>query len=154
MKKAIIVDIDNTFLDCREILKKLPKNGTREEWDEFQKLYQKHCPINAWCYFITQAAMDADIEVLFVTGREGINNVVKDTLTAIDCASDPYYHLLMRAANDYRSDAECKLDIYTSFIKDRYDVLFAIDDRESCINMWKSLGIPSLQCFFPDETES
>lgn len=31
-------------------------------------------------------------------------------------------------------------------IKDKYDVLFAIDDRSSVVDMWRDLGLVCLQC--------
>lgn len=56
----------------------------------------------------------------------------------------PYSGLYMRKAQDYSHDADAKRIIYVAEIKDRYDVLFVLEDRTSCVEMWRDLG---LQCF-------
>ena len=58
---------------------------------------------------------------------------------ALDCP------LFMRAAGDRRNDDIVKREIYESFLKDRYDVLLALDDRNRVVALWRSLGITCLQ---------
>lgn len=53
--------------------------------------------------------------------------------------------LLMRAAGDFRPDDVVKREIYDAWIRDRYDVTLALDDRDRVVTLWRSLGITCLQ---------
>lgn len=170
MKKAIIVDLDNCLFDSRPIEKYFPRNTKdRKQWDKYHKHYNK-CKINEWCVdLIKRFAIPKEngacyYTVLFVTGREARKQCINDTLDMINMAfsipssreqciddafTDPGYHfrLFMRPNDCFKPDHEVKRDIYTSCIKDRFDVLFAIDDRKENIDMWLNFGIPCLQCY-------
>jgi hypothetical protein len=60
------------------------------------------------------------------------------------------YVLHMRPDNDWRKDTVFKEEIYNEYIKDYWDVLFAIEDRDRVVKMWRRLGVVALQCA-PDE---
>jgi hypothetical protein len=49
--------------------------------------------------------------------------------------------LFMRAATDMRPDDLVKAEIYERFIRGRYEVSLAIDDRPRVIRMWLALGL-------------
>ena len=57
----------------------------------------------------------------------------------------PYDLLLMRPTGDNRSDAIIKREIYDIYIKDKYNVLFVLDDRDRVVDVWRSLGLTCLQ---------
>ena len=52
----------------------------------------------------------------------------------------------MRKDGDYRPDTVVKKEIYEREIKDKYEVLFAIDDRTQVVKTWRELGLTCLQC--------
>ncbi len=54
--------------------------------------------------------------------------------------------LLMRPEGDNRNDAIVKRELYDQFVKDKYNVLFVLDDRPRVIRMWESLGLKVLHC--------
>ena len=52
----------------------------------------------------------------------------------------------MRETQDNRKDSIVKHEIYTTCIKDRWDVLFVLDDRNQVVDMWRNtLNLPCLQ---------
>ena len=59
---------------------------------------------------------------------------------------DVYYSdLFMRADGDYRADSIVKEEIYHDKIEPVYNVLLVLDDRDSVVKMWRSLGLTCLQ---------
>lgn len=57
-----------------------------------------------------------------------------------------YHELLMRKQGDFRSDYIVKQEIYDTHFKGQRQVLFAIDDRDQVVDMWRRNGITTLQC--------
>jgi predicted kinase len=53
--------------------------------------------------------------------------------------------LLMRAAGDMRNDRIVKKEIFESQLKDNYNIHFVLDDRNSVVAMWRSMGLKVLQ---------
>jgi predicted kinase len=56
-----------------------------------------------------------------------------------------YDELYMRKNDDNRKDAIIKREIYDEHIKDKYNVRFALDDRNQTVAVWRSLGLVCLQ---------
>lgn len=59
-----------------------------------------------------------------------------------------YDKLLMRKDNDDRKDAIVKKEIYDNIIKDNYNVLFVLDDRDSVVKMWRDEGLDCFQVYY------
>lgn len=59
----------------------------------------------------------------------------------------PFDKLLMRPNKDGRKDATVKMELFDKHIRGKYNVRFAVDDREQVVNMWRSIGI---KCFQPE----
>ena len=55
------------------------------------------------------------------------------------------WDLFMRPADVYNRDDEIKYQIYHDFIKDEYEVLFVLDDRNQVVDMWRNIGLPCFQ---------
>ena len=52
----------------------------------------------------------------------------------------------MRAGDDYRPDFEVKKEIYNGKIAILgYNIDFALDDRNQIVDMWREMGIKTLQ---------
>lgn len=60
--------------------------------------------------------------------------------------------LFMRRQDDRRPDDLIKAEIYEHFIRDRFDVRLALDDRPRVIRMWLALGFTVLDVA-PDSGE-
>lgn len=159
MKKAIIVDLDNTLFDSRELDKELPTNPyDRSQWDQFHKLYGTE-KVNIFIRDLVAKYADTHT-ILFITSREAKGTVIKRTLQSIKVAFTTMdytasemghttfllkdYELLTRKEDDYRMDETIKREIYDIAVKDRYKVELALDDKPMIIKMWNELGIPGL----------
>ena len=53
-------------------------------------------------------------------------------------------NVYMRDKNDSRKDTIIKHEIYENYIKNKFNVRVIYDDRNSVVDMWRSLG---LKCF-------
>lgn len=56
-----------------------------------------------------------------------------------------YVSLHMRKEGDNRKDVVVKQEIYEHHIKDNYDVLFVLDDRDQVVKMWRDNGLVCFQ---------
>lgn len=87
-------------------------------------------------------------EIIFVSGRDDscefeTNEWLRMVLDIFDSYDDVVLH--MRKTGDNRSDSIVKQEIYETYIKDRYQVDYVLDDRNQAIAMWRSLGLVVLQ---------
>lgn len=144
--KAAIIDIDGTIANTDHRLPLL-KNGnyTPEDWEKFIDAQLDDQP-NPWCVAIVKAMHKAGYKIIFVTGR--YYSEFKNTDSWLKKHLPKYLHkyvLLMRTDTDKRPDYESKEQIIKS-IQDTYDILFAIDDKPSVVKMFRSIGIPCLEC--------
>lgn len=55
------------------------------------------------------------------------------------------YELHMRKTDDFRKDAIIKEEIYNEHIKDKYNVLMVLDDRNQVVDFWRSKGLTCFQ---------
>lgn len=144
MRPAIIVDLDGTLCDSSHrvhFVQKKPK-----DWESFYKQCVNDKP-NLWCLKICQAFQDMDHEILFVTGRpEKYREITNRWLVHNVTGSVLCGHLLMRPTGDFRVDTEVKKEIYDKYIKDRFSILFCLDDRPQVARMWREIGLTCLQC--------
>ena len=51
----------------------------------------------------------------------------------------------MRAVGDSRPDPVIKLELFNEHVHDRYDVRVVRDDRNSVVDLWRSMGLTCLQ---------
>jgi len=151
MQKAIIIDLDGTLYNC-EARRAKYLSGDKKNFDLFNAEHVNDRP-NEWCAELINCIQAAqcegrcDAKIIYVSGRD--NSHYESTANWI--TDNTTYHwdepwILMRKPGDYRSDVEIKQEIYDIHIKDKYDVLFAIDDRQCIVDMWRRNGIVCLQC--------
>jgi hypothetical protein len=98
------------------------------------------------------------LSFLFVSGRE--DSCMEDTIKWLKYhinisislhSSINNDNLYMRKTADYRDYTIIKKEIYEKHIKDKYNVLFVLDDRSKVIRMWRSLGLFVFNCAQHDE---
>lgn len=53
--------------------------------------------------------------------------------------------LFMRPAGDQRRDSVVKLELFDEFIRDRWNVVFMLDDRNQVVDAWRSIGLKVFQ---------
>ena len=143
MEKAIIVDIDGTLANIDHRLKFI--QGKKKDWKAFHdpELVAKD-KVNEWCKAIMNWADINGVWILLVTGRpNSLEKVTREWLYGVRVRFD---ELCMRASNDFRPDFVVKKELYEKCIKRKYDVLFVLEDRAQVVEMWRGLGLVTLQC--------
>lgn len=84
-----------------------------------------------------------DVFLLIVSGRDEIcRPQTAGWLTSHDIMFDG---LFMRPEGNNEDDRIIKRRIYEENIKDKYNVLFVLDDRDKVVRMWRDLGLTCLQ---------
>lgn len=142
MKYAIIVDIDGTLANCdhrKHFMEQKPK-----DWDSFYR-ESVNDSVNHWCSYLLREIFEKnDLTILLVTGRPAqYRSSTQDWLEQEEIC---YAYLFMRQRGDFRKDAIVKQEIYEREIKGKYEVVFVIDDRRQCVDMWRAQGLVCLQC--------
>jgi len=147
-QRAIIVDIDGTLSNADH--RKHYIEGDKKDWKGFLSPEElRKDTVNKWCADLVKLVWqdtEADICVILLTGRMGRSEVTSVTKDWLRDNHIDYDILLMRPDQDYRSDTIVKKEIFEQQIKDKYDVLFAVDDRKSVAGMWRSIGVVCLHC--------
>jgi hypothetical protein len=141
--KAIIVDIDGCIADLSHRLHFIkPPEGQKKDWPAFYAA-MKDDEVNWWCRTILASMIKNEVVCIFVTGRpEEYRETTEDWLR--NKAHIKNFVLFMRQNNDYSHADDFKKRVYEDSIKNEFDVLFAIDDDPKIVDMWFSVGLPSL----------
>lgn len=138
--RALIVDMDGTLADIRIRLKHL--NGKKKDWKSFNKSIETDA-LHEWCREIMRR-FSHDHQIIIVSGRT--DELKKQTIEWLKKFDVPYHHLFMRRHNDFRPDNIIKLEIYENEIRDKFQVIFVLDDRQKVVDMWRGEGLVVLQC--------
>jgi predicted kinase len=100
-------------------------------------------------------------KVFIFSGREGKAETIKNTQLWFDTVCKfPYdilhkFEIILRKEGDFRPDSETKMEMYETYVKDKYDVFAVFDDRAQVIReCWKKLNLPVFRCGVIDEDES
>lgn len=88
-----------------------------------------------------------DDRIFIITGREKSEAIENATLHYIKThvSTDSRIILLMRDINDKASGDFTKKYLYETYIKDKYNVDFVLDDSQKIVDMYRSLGLTVLQ---------
>jgi hypothetical protein len=145
LPKAILCDLDGT----------LALIGDRSPYDASE------CDVKDkpnWPVIQTVLAMHAQgVKVIFMSGRT--DNYRDQTVRFIEkwclVPNEPDeptgvrlvvpYELHMRSAGDMRKDAVIKQELFDAHVRDKYNVLFVLDDRNQVVDFWRSIGLTCFQ---------
>lgn len=143
-KQAIIVDLDGTLCQSQRVDQFKDASGS-VDWSAWMKS-NAYAPVNEWCRAIVNGAISQGTHIIFLTSRVGnpLGLAVTDNWLVVNGFSG--YTLLMRKEKETRLDTVVKQDIYNSEIAPYYEVLFAIDDKRTVVDMWRMVGVPALHC--------
>jgi predicted kinase len=143
-RTAIICDLDGTLCNIDHRLHFMKQE--KKDWKNFYYNIPGDS-VNFWCREIIetfQYGSPYPYEIIFCSGRaDDHRKLTADWLEDNDFS---YKHLFMRQRNDFRKDSIVKEIILEFEIKPRYSILFAIDDRDQVVEMWRKHGIVCLQC--------
>jgi len=131
LPKAIMCDIDGTAA-------KMVTRGPYE-WDKV-----KEDIVNTPVIEIIRKFYKDGYKILFLTAREGqAEELTREWLTENDV---PYHKLFIKPSHDSRKDTINKREIFDKNIRDRYNVLFVMDDRDQVVKLWRDeIGLTCLQ---------
>jgi FMN phosphatase YigB (HAD superfamily) len=147
-QKAVIIDIDGTLSNSPHVEGfKKPTGGT--DWEAWIAS-TRYAPVNEWCKELVLAMHRRGYKLIFLTARSTNFSGLEITKEWLDSHLNHEgifeYELIMRPIGDFRPDTEVKTMLYSTLISPYYDVLFAIDDKKTVINLWRSLSVPALHC--------
>lgn len=83
-----------------------------------------------------------DVKVILLSGRE--DSAREDTVDWLNNHGVIYDELHMRPAADKRKDSIVKAELFDAHVRDRFNVLFVLDDRDQVVETWRAMG---LKCF-------
>lgn len=89
-----------------------------------------------------------NVRVIILSGRNGDSK--PETIKWLKDNNISYDELHMRTPGDSRKDSVIKKEIFDEHIKDKYNVLFIVDDRDQMVKKWRSMGLTCLQCNYGD----
>lgn len=129
---AVIVDLDGTIADMKGVRKPF-------EWEKVGNDNPRQLVIDM-LYGIT----DTGVIPVFLSGRDGC--CVKETSDWVHehVMYGVPFHLFMREPNDYRKDKIVKEEIFWKYVANNFNVVGAIDDRASVLQLWRELGINNI----------
>jgi hypothetical protein len=148
MQKAVIIDIDGTLSNSQHVAQfQKPTGGT--DWAAWIAA-TSYAPANEWCKQLAIAMYKQGYRLIFMTARTTHFDGRAITERWLNNQLNPEgifeYELIMRPAEDFRLDTDVKLSLYATLVAPHYDVLFAVDDKQNIIHLWRHLGIPALHC--------
>lgn len=134
---AIICDIDGTIahMNGRSPYdeSKVLEDTVDETILDIIRTYHKHDPMD-----------EEGVNIIFVSGRH--DSCEEDTSKWLYKYDIPCDALFMRKTGDDRKDYIVKREIFDEHIRDNYNVLFVLDDRDRVVSMWRNeLGLKCLQ---------
>lgn len=146
-QKAIIVDLDGTLCDNAYRVKYVD-GSQKKDWNKFNALSAGD-PVIEWCRDLVKGFHYLGYRIIFLTARTesmGTRQITEKWLSDHIGPYVPDYDLIMRAEKDFRTDFITKQDLYMQHVAPKYDVAFAIDDKQAVCDMWRGLGITALHC--------
>lgn len=132
-EKAIICDIDGT----------LAFRGDRHQFD-YSRVGED--TLNEPVANLLKMYFKAGVKLVFVSGRDDscINQTRSWIMLNVDIPN--FFELMMRKTGDFRKDSVVKKEIYENEIREKYNVIFVLDDRNQVVEMWrKELGLTVFQ---------
>lgn len=88
-----------------------------------------------------------DDKVFIITGREKTKEIEQATWEYVEhyIGDHPDIHILFRPEKNYIPGNEMKLQLLKEHILDKYNILYAIDDSKKIVELYRQLGILTLQ---------
>lgn len=141
---AIWIDIDNTLANTAHRNHFIVR--TEEKKPNWKGFFDNmgDDTLNVWCRDI----MRKYDNVVICSGRPDSHRKITESWLLHNQVQ--YNHLFMRHRSDFRKDDIVKLQIYEFEVKTRFNLLFAIDDRDQVVKILRENGITVLQCNYGD----
>ena len=138
-QKYIILDLDSTLANIDHRLHFI--QGDKKDWDSFYGNIPNDV-LNEEIAHLARLFWKDTINILIFTGRP--ERTREDTINWLSKHCIFFDQIFFRKDGDYRKDYIIKKEMLDYFNKE--DILFAVDDRQQCVDMYRSEGITCLQC--------
>ena len=131
LPKALIVDIDGTLSHS---------GGIRSPF-EYHKVINDD--IDEIIRHVVISYRSMGYYIIIVSGRD--DSCYDLTGQWLNKHHVPYDFMYMRKSGDFRKDRIIKKEIYDKYIKNNFNILFCLDDRNQVVEMWREIGVKCLQ---------
>lgn len=136
-RNAIIFDLDRTLVDISDIEHLLEGAAGEDDYHEFHQA-SRDVPAVPWVRALVGYTRYQGIGAIAVTARNEQHRAVTSEWFALNgITMDATY---MRPADDARDDHDMKRDLLHE-IRQSWNPLYAFDDRDDVLRMWRSEGI-------------
>ena len=138
---SIIIDLDGTLADCNHRLHFIEQ--PKKDW----KSFFNHCNEDSVIEPVRELInmLKTKYMIIILTARPDISK--EATVKWLDDNNIEYDALFMRGKNDYRKSPVVKRDLIEEMKCHDYIPVYAIEDRDDCIDMFNSLGIFTLKVY-------
>lgn len=132
---AVIFDVDGTLAH----MVPGPDGSTRSPYD-YTRVHEDS--VDEVVAGLARTVQLTGNKVLIVSGRD--DECEPQTVAWLRANHVPFDEIHMRKTGDTRKDTIVKREIFDTHLRDRFNVRFVVDDRQSVIQMWRAAG---LKCF-------
>jgi phosphoglycolate phosphatase-like HAD superfamily hydrolase len=144
-RRAWIFDIDGTLAQTDHRMHHIrPVEGQKKNWGKFFAEAKKDEPFEHVLRINSFVAAREDDRIILLTARP--ENLRADTQVWLEEHGIAFDDLFMRPVNERKPDYEVKRDIYRNYLKEKYQVVAAFEDRLQVAKMWREEGVPVLLC--------
>lgn len=134
MKLLLLIDIDNTLAENKQRESLLPN------WEAFFKACDTDTSITPILQAITPYLNHAEIEVMFVTGRQEYDEVKEKTQIWLQERNIQGYPIHYRPHSDYSKSFLFKEKVLAREKKDEHALVVILDDDKTIIEHFTNLG--------------
>ena len=82
-------------------------------------------------------------KLIFMSGR--VDTTYEDTKAWLEQQGLKVENLFMRVTGDFRSDVIVKEELFRNNVANEFNVLYAVDDRDSVVSAWRKMGLTCWQ---------
>lgn len=131
LPKAILCDIDGTLALMR---------GRRGpfDWHKVDLDDANHTILD-----IVKNHKNSGCKIILMSGRDGCCR--DKTIQWLETHGVPYDELHMRDAGNTEKDSVIKERLFNQNVRDKYRILFVLDDRDQVVKKWREMGLVCLQ---------
>lgn len=141
-KKTLIFDIDGTLADIKH--RRIFLEQEKPDWKAFNDKMGDDTP-NAPVVALYKTLWDSgQYDIILTSGRSDSDRKITEQWLVWNHI--PFDRLEMRKDKDNRADYIIKQEMLDMLLKEGKEILFAVDDRQQVVDMWRKNGIACLQC--------
>ncbi|MGO6727257.1 hypothetical protein ACCS45_03920 [Rhizobium ruizarguesonis] len=142
MKPVVVFDIDGTLANISE--RRLHLEGSNPDRSRFNGEMSTDVPNLPVVELYKTLWESGRYSLILTSGRNERHR--KFTENWLFWNEINYHVMYMRPDADNRADHEIKREFLEAIRRDHGEVLFAVDDRDQVVAMWRRNGVTCLQC--------